>query len=365
MIKKLFITLLLMALSTNVFASQTTVNYELVIPTGDSRNWLETISRDIVSIDKIMGIISEGSLSAVTSVNIGTSGGIVINPTTGNVLISLISADESTAGYIDATQYTKINIISSDIGASDMIRIISSDVNALGGASVTSINESTASPLVISPTTGDVLITMVSADTSTDGYIDATQYVKINIISNDISAYTGPLIIISDDVGTLKSTQTIISSDVGDNKTNIATNTLGIAIISSDTNDWGIGTDQTKIQFTIVSPASLPTHSRGDQMQPVWTNDTGNTFTVTKIRAYSDTDNYAFHIGITSSLTDFSIANQTTMDIVSCDVAGTDIFTDVIESGFDDATVALSQDILFQHFEGTTNSIKVDIYGNF
>ena len=43
----------------NCYAATVTDNYELVIPAEGDRNWQFVLSDDIVSIDRIMGIISD------------------------------------------------------------------------------------------------------------------------------------------------------------------------------------------------------------------------------------------------------------------------------------------------------------------
>lgn len=392
--KKLIIIALSLLIAIPCYASQITTNYKLIIPGEGDRDTIEILSNDILSIDQVLGILSADATGYVSSVTEGVASPLVFSGTTA-VKITILSADITQAGTIDATQYTKINILSSDVNtntdnigiissdmvASDMILILSSDtgVNAsnittnttgisiissdIGGSDMIRILSSDIGILdnkttIISSDIGaSDMIRIISSDLATNITNIATNVTNISIISSDIGA-SDKIRIISSDVGVLQNTQTIISSDVGDIK-------IKTTIISSDTGSWGIGTGQPKIQFTILDPENIPAHSRGDKMCPVWTNDTGKTFTVTKIRASSDEDNYSFHLGISSSLTDHSIANQTTMDVVLCDVDGTNVYTDVIETGFDDATVALSQDVLFQHFSGTAGNVKVFLYGGF
>lgn len=49
-----------------------------------------------------------------------------------------------------------------------------------GGGAVDSVSESGTTPLTISPTTGDVLITIAQANTSTDGYLSQTDWDTFN-----------------------------------------------------------------------------------------------------------------------------------------------------------------------------------------
>lgn len=78
-----------------------------------------------------------------------------------------------------------------------------------GGGDVTSVSESGSTPLTISPTTGDVLITISQADTSTDGYLsstdwntfnnkadankigDANTYVEVDTVNQNIKMFVG------------------------------------------------------------------------------------------------------------------------------------------------------------------------------
>lgn len=49
-----------------------------------------------------------------------------------------------------------------------------------GSGAVDSVSESGSTPLTISPTTGDVLITMDQATTSSDGYLSSTDWNTFN-----------------------------------------------------------------------------------------------------------------------------------------------------------------------------------------
>lgn len=327
MIKKFIVIIALVLTSSfasaDIFTTDTSSTvFGLAFVTRGTRGWDDRLNLTIASIDKITSILSNDAGSAVLSVTEGVAGPLVIQPITGDVIISIISADISTDGTIDATQYRKINIISNDVAILFSTQtIISNDIADLK-IEVTILSND------VQAISGTVVI--LSSDVNINTANIATNVTSINILSNDVNAISGTVVIISNDMG-----------------------------------EAGLDTDQPKIQFGITAPNDLATNQRGDQMVPVWVNDSGKTFTVTKIQAFSDKPHYSFHLGITTSLTDFSIANQTTMDVISCDEVGTNISIDTITSGFDDATVATGQYVLFQHFEASADIISVNIYGAF
>lgn len=124
-------------------------------------------------------------------------------------------------------------IISNDTAqlSDDGVSIIYAPLNGYSGgaAGVTSVTEGVASPLIITPTTGAVVVEIVSADDTTAGYITAANHLKITttsndtsdlkvkatIISSDSAVQDIKIGIISSDVGVIKTFNVIISSDVG------------------------------------------------------------------------------------------------------------------------------------------------------
>ncbi len=308
---------LLLLIPSLCLASQFTTNYNLEIPASGQRDWISIISNDIISIDSILKIISSEP-SGVSSVSEGVASPLVINPTSGAVVITMLSADTTQAGYISALQFGKVNILSSDVNnlivktnilsndtlvQDNKIQILSNDaviqdnkltilsndsltwkndrvstdavlntlrattlsgdtlsvtdkyafpttaptvngsvisydssngtlkwgtiVGGVGGGAVDSVAEGVPSPLVINPTTGAVLITMLSADTTQAGYIDAVQYGKINILSTDVGLLTTKVDIISTDSATQEVKLSILSNDT-------VTQEVKLSILSAD-----------------------------------------------------------------------------------------------------------------------------------
>lgn len=56
--KLLFAFILLLFIATSLFAGQLTTNYNLEIPSIGDRDWQPIISKDIISIDTVIGLIS-------------------------------------------------------------------------------------------------------------------------------------------------------------------------------------------------------------------------------------------------------------------------------------------------------------------
>ncbi len=115
--------------------------------------------------------------------------------------------------------------------------------------------------------------------------------------------------------------------------------------------------------FHIENPDELETGSgRADKWVKVG-SPKGVSFKITKIEAWSDSDNYDFELYETNGRTDFSQANDSLIDTIECDANGTGIYTDQETSGFDDAIIDADDCILFVHKAGTTSKVSVDIWG--
>lgn len=258
---------LLLIIPSFCFASQFTTNYRLEIPASGQRDWLPIISNDIISIDSILKIISSNPAS-VTSVTEGVASPLVINPTSGAVVISMLSADETQAGYIDSTQYKKVNILSSDVNnlivktnilsndailQDNKLTILSNDVNNHWGI--------LTNDAVIQNTKLQIL--------SNDALI---QDVKLNILSTDVNKNWS---ILTSDAVIQDNKLQILSNDaiLQDNKIQILSNDaliqdVKLSILSSDVNKhWNILTADAIVQDTklqILSNDALVQNNRLD-----------------------------------------------------------------------------------------------------
>jgi len=160
MIKRLLSFLLIFLLSVPCYAANyLTNNYNFEIPAIGSRDWNTLISNDIISMDTILYIISQDSVTQETKLTIITND---LNAYTG----PLINATTDIS-----VLYLRTNIITNDLA-------------------------SYTGPLVY--VTNDV----------------SDLKVKTTIISNDISVYTGPLVYVTNDVADLKVKTDILSTDV-------------------------------------------------------------------------------------------------------------------------------------------------------
>jgi len=114
-----------------------------------------------------------------------------------------------------------------------------------GSGAVSSVAEGTAGPLVITPTTGAVLISIASADISgTDGYLKSVDYL---ILTSDAAERLLETTILSDDAVIQDVKLNILSDDVGVNITKLL-------ILTSDAVGWTATTLKTNI---ISNDASL------------------------------------------------------------------------------------------------------------
>ena len=76
----------------------------------------------------------------------------------------------------------------------------------------------------------------------------------------------------------------------------------------------------------------------------------------------ADTDNYDFNLFETASDSDFSDENDTLIDLVECTTDGTEVYIDV-EDTISHAAIETWHAIMFEHSDGTANSILITIHG--
>lgn len=118
------------------------------------------------------------------------------------------------------------------------------------------------------------------------------------------------------------------------------------------------------IQFAVADPENLPTHAgRSTQSQLVWYNRTGVTVNIEEIRCMSDTTGYTFLLFKSASNTDIGVANDTQIDSVVTDTAGTSGYYKVIPSGFDSGAIEAARYLIFEHVSGTAEALHCIIEG--
>ena len=118
------------------------------------------------------------------------------------------------------------------------------------------------------------------------------------------------------------------------------------------------------IQFSISDPENLPTHAgRNTKSKLVWYNSTGVTLNILSIGAVSDTNGYTFILFKSSSAIDVSTANDTQIDIITTDVAGTSNYYKNITGGFDSNAIEPDKHLIFEHSSGTAEDLQIIIMG--
>lgn len=113
------------------------------------------------------------------------------------------------------------------------------------------------------------------------------------------------------------------------------------------------------IHVTVVKPQDLADAVR--DAFPFWSNETGMTFTITSIKAWSGTDNATLMI----EKSDADGANKADVDELDCTTDGTGVYTDT-ETTLTSATVTAGQ-LLWIDFDDTDDPawVKVTIEGWF
>jgi len=118
------------------------------------------------------------------------------------------------------------------------------------------------------------------------------------------------------------------------------------------------------ITMSIVSPDEINVWTgRVNPSQPVWFNTSGMAFTITEVYAISDTDNYDFTLFESSSATDMSDDNDTSIIAIQCDADGTECFTDS-ETGINHI-IEHDHAIIFEDTLGSAEGILITISGWF
>lgn len=125
----------------------------------------------------------------------------------------------------------------------------------------------------------------------------------------------------------------------------------------------GIGGART-LSFSVQDADGLKVHAgRSTRSWPVWANRTGQTFTITRITANSDTDNYVFGLYKSASLTDISTGNDVLIAPVTCADNGTGCFTAELVPPV--TTIEDSKWLIWEHTSGTADVLSVEIEGYF
>ncbi len=117
------------------------------------------------------------------------------------------------------------------------------------------------------------------------------------------------------------------------------------------------------LAFVVQDPENARTHAgRGTKSFAVWKNTSSLTFTLSRVQAVSDADDYAFSLFKSASATDFSTASDVLLAAVTCSDDGTSAFTADIAST---ATVESGAWIIWEHTSGTAETLSVMIQGSF
>jgi hypothetical protein len=119
----------------------------------------------------------------------------------------------------------------------------------------------------------------------------------------------------------------------------------------------------TTIAFSIQDPEGLKTHlGRGTKSFPAWYNGTGRTLTITRVRASSDADNYAFSLFKSASFTDLSTANDTLLGTITCADNGSQEFTAEI-TALTVSTIEAGKWLIWEHDSGAADVLTVNLEG--
>jgi len=127
--------------------------------------------------------------------------------------------------------------------------------------------------------------------------------------------------------------------------------------IGIDTDDFSIrgydGTNQFvygQKNFPIVRVIDSPLYLRDDTTTPIWINQSGFTYHITSIYAYSTDDDTGFTLLEVNDMTDFT--DTTTIEAITVDTDGTSVYYENITSGIDHTAIETGHGIIFDN-DGT------------
>lgn len=124
------------------------------------------------------------------------------------------------------------------------------------------------------------------------------------------------------------------------------------------TNQYVYGQKEKFIDFAVEDPDQLNTGTgRADKWVKLICNRSDFDMVLLEITAQSDSQNYDFDLFETNGPSDFSQANDSLIDLIECDSAGTGIYTDT-ETTLTDSTVDTGDCILFVHNAGTSGKVS-------
>jgi len=117
------------------------------------------------------------------------------------------------------------------------------------------------------------------------------------------------------------------------------------------------------IAFSIQDPENAKVHAgRSTKSLGAWLNDTGRTFTISKVTAISDADDYTFALYKSASKTDLSTANDTLLVTVPCSSNGTSVFSAELTT-LAVNTIEPNKWLIWEHISGSAESITVQLAG--
>jgi len=127
----------------------------------------------------------------------------------------------------------------------------------------------------------------------------------------------------------------------------------------------GVFIPTTSISFSIQDPENLKTHAgRSTKSFLAWFNGTGRAFTVSRVRASADVDNYTFILYRSASFSDVSTGTDVQLASIACAADDTGQFT-ANQTSFDSDSVPTGTWLIYEHSNGSAESVTVQIEGSF
>jgi len=117
------------------------------------------------------------------------------------------------------------------------------------------------------------------------------------------------------------------------------------------------------IDFMIVKIIAEPDNLAEADFLPLWINETGMTYNITQVKAWSDVDDFDFTLK-ESSGTDFT--SLTTIEAITVSTDGTGVYYTTVDAGrLDHATIETGHVIGFDNSADVADSVIIHIKGYF
>jgi len=121
------------------------------------------------------------------------------------------------------------------------------------------------------------------------------------------------------------------------------------------------GVETQTLQFVVFDPENIPTHAgRSTQSAPLYLNNSGANWTIMKVYAVSDEDDYTFALYTSFSADNVGVDSDVMVDTFVCSDNGTGCYT-CEDFSFANGTLTDNTFLIFEHVSGTAGVLHISV----